>query len=238
MECKRTSEPQCLSDEVKKQVDLSIESLEVSAGQKSSTTLSPDYARAEKILRDAYALHEPGIKKYFEQEKIRKELKEEFYFPEGEDCRFTEYGDSTGNEHFYEALEEFKSMGFSINNDKAFDSLHCAFDWWACDLGVPFAKNLADVGVLDASYVLAKYYLSWYSRTRAPHLAIPWLRKASEGGHAKAMYQLGVCYLEGDGVEESRGLGTYWMREAADSGDKEAIERIDSWDEPPEFYHA
>jgi hypothetical protein len=101
--------------------------------------------------------------------------------------------------------------------------------WYTSELG--FQQNFAvalywyrrsaDLGYVNAQYLLAEIYLHGYGVDKSPTEALRWFRKAAAGGHPLAKYRLAYVY-DGDGqvrADKSKIVNLYQLE--ADKGKAE-----------------
>jgi TPR repeat protein len=83
-------------------------------------------------------------------------------------------------------------------------------------------KQAADLGHIEAQFLLGFFHLIGEGMTRDPKEAMDWFRKAAEQGSAKAQLNLGLMYYNGEGVPKDLVEAYAWLSLAFANGDHRA----------------
>jgi pilus assembly protein CpaE len=79
-------------------------------------------------------------------------------------------------------------------------------------------QRVAQAGLPDAQYRLAKFYEGGEVLARDLESARSWTERAAHGGHVQAMHDLGVYYARGEGGAHDDAAAFRWFRQAAQHG--------------------
>jgi len=87
---------------------------------------------------------------------------------------------------------------------------------------IPWLKEAASGGMVDAQHLLGYCYFHGEGINEDFQLAKLWYRKAAAQGNASSMYNLGLMHLHGTGFQLSKKRGLAWLERAASLGDRSA----------------
>ena len=87
-------------------------------------------------------------------------------------------------------------------------------------------SELAEYGVLDAQYRLARMYLDGIRVGANPVIACEWMKRAAESRHIRAQLEYADMLFEGIGTEQDTVSAIFYYQAAADGGNTDARVKI------------
>lgn len=87
---------------------------------------------------------------------------------------------------------------------------------------------LADGGVVEAQFLLARVLAALKATPEAAGEASLWLKRAAEGGHAEAQFMLAEAYRRGDTLPADESEAVSWYRAAARQGHQGARQQLEA----------
>ena len=87
-------------------------------------------------------------------------------------------------------------------------------------------SELAESGVIDAQYRLAKMYLEGSKVGKDEVVACEWMKKAAESRHVQAQVEYADMLLEGTGTEQDTTSAIFYYQAAADRGNNDARVKV------------
>jgi len=89
-------------------------------------------------------------------------------------------------------------------------------------------SELADSGVVDAQYRLAKMYMEGIRVGRDEAIACEWMKRAAESRHIMAQMEYADMLLDGVGTEQDIATAIFYYQTAADRGNNDARIKVSS----------
>jgi uncharacterized protein len=89
--------------------------------------------------------------------------------------------------------------------------------------------RLAELGNVDAQYVVGYHYEHGVGTSKDSERASFWYHKMAEQDHAVGQYRLWLCYARGNGVERDEAVAAQWLKKSAEQGYAEAQNQLASW---------